>query len=63
MIVIVLRLGPVAGPVQSPGSGFWPGHQVGQVSFFFLKKSKRRRFSKTKNKKKTKVNEFATGSC
>jgi len=32
-LTIVLR----PGPVQGPGSGFWPGHQVGRVnSFYFL---------------------------
>jgi hypothetical protein len=61
---IVLRPGPVAGPVQGPGSRFWSGHRVltgspdrpGQLFFF---KSKRRRFSK--KTKKIKVNGFATG--
>jgi len=41
------------GPVQGPGSGFWPG-RPGQ--FLFLKNSKRRHFSK-----KTKVNELQPG--
>jgi len=39
------------GLVQGPGSGFWPGHRIGRVIFFF--KSKRRRFSKKKNQKST----------
>jgi hypothetical protein len=25
------------GPVQGPGSGFWPGHRIVQVDFFFKK--------------------------
>jgi hypothetical protein len=53
-VTIVLR----PDPVQGPGFGFWPGHLVSRVSFF-LKKSKWHRF----NKKKKKVNGFATGSC
>jgi hypothetical protein len=60
--IIVLRPSLVVGPVQGPGSGFWPSHQVGRVSFFFYFKSKQHRFSK-KNKKKIKVNGFTTGSC
>jgi hypothetical protein len=52
--IIVLRPGPVADLVQGPGSGFWQGHRVGRVSFFF--KSKQRYSSKKK------VNGFATGS-
>ena len=31
LLSIVLKPGPVAGPVKDPGSGFWPGQ------FFFLK--------------------------
>ena len=45
MIVIVLRLGPVAGPVQSPGSGFWPGQ------FFFFKNQNDAVLVKQKTKK------------
>ena len=72
--IIVLRSSPVVGPVQNLDSGFWPDHQVliwslgidriagsaGSI-LFFLKKSKRRRFSKRKTKKK--VNGFEAGSC
>jgi len=39
-VTIVLR----PGPVQGPGSGFWPGHLVSRVSFF-KKKLKWHRFS------------------
>ena len=41
---IVFRLSPI----QGPGSRFWPGHRIAWVNFF-LKKSKRRRFSKKKS--------------
>ena len=34
---IVFKLGPVAGPVQDPGSGFWPGHRVGPVNPYLKK--------------------------
>jgi hypothetical protein len=57
----------VAGPVQGPGSGFWPGHRVwpgrpGQF-FFLKKKSKRCRFSKKKNKSQRVCHRVLTGSC
>ena len=45
-------------PVQGSGFGFWPGHQVGRVNLYFKKNSKRRRFSKNKNKNQR----VATGS-
>jgi hypothetical protein len=55
-MVIVLRPGPVADPVQDP-TGF--DRVTGSAGLvLFLKKLKRRHFSK---KKKTKVNGFATG--
>jgi hypothetical protein len=41
VIIIVFR----PDPVQGPGSGFWPGRPD---QFFYLKKSKWRRFSKKK---------------
>jgi hypothetical protein len=49
-LIIVFR----PGLVQGPGSGFWSGHRIARVNFFF--KSKRRYFSK-----KTKVNELQPG--
>jgi hypothetical protein len=57
---IVFRPGLMAGPVQS--SGF---DQVTGLagSNFFLKKSKRCRFSKKKNKNQRVATEFLTGSC
>jgi hypothetical protein len=55
IICIVFR----PGPVQGPGSGFWPGHRVARVNFF---KSKRRRFSK-KNKSQPVATRFLTESC
>jgi hypothetical protein len=54
---IVFKPGSVAGLVQGPGSGFWPGHRVGRVNLYFKKNSKRRRFSK----KKTTVNGLQPG--
>jgi hypothetical protein len=41
MMLIVFK----PGPVQGPGSGFWPGYRV---NLYFKKNSKRRRFSKKK---------------
>ena len=46
LLFIVLRPGPVVGPVQSPGSGFWLGHRVltglagRPVQIFFFEKIK-----------------------
>jgi hypothetical protein len=56
--IIVLRPGPVADLVQGPGSGFWQGHRVGRVSFFF--KSKQRYSSKKKSQRV--CNRVLTGS-
>jgi len=56
IIVIVFKPGLMAGPVQGPGSGFWPGYQVARVNSFFLKKSKWCHFSK-----KTNVNKLQSG--
>ena len=36
---IVLRPGPMAGPVRGPGFGFWRDHRVGRVNSLFLKKN------------------------
>jgi hypothetical protein len=44
MTVIIIVFRP--DPVQGPGSRFWPGRPD---QFFYLKKSKRRRFSKKKS--------------
>ena len=56
---IVLRPGPMVGPVQGPGSGFWPSRPS---QFFFLKKNQNDvvLVKKTKN---IKVNGFEAGSC
>jgi hypothetical protein len=53
LITIVFK----PGPVQSPRSGFRPGHRV---NLYFKKNSKRRRFSK---KNKNKSQRVATGFC
>jgi hypothetical protein len=53
----------VAGLVQGPGSGFWPGHRVGRVNLYFKKNSKRRRFSKKKNNSQRVATGFLTGFC
>jgi hypothetical protein len=60
---ILLRPGLVAGPVQDPGSRFWPGHRVLTGSPDWPGSS----FFSNQNdivlvKKKKKVNGFATGS-
>jgi len=60
---IVLRPGPMAGPVRGPGFGFWRDHRVGRVNSLFLKKSKRRHFSKKKKQKSTGCNRFLTRFC
>jgi hypothetical protein len=54
---IVFRLGPV----QGPGLGFWPGHQVARVNSFFFK-SKQCRFSKKQNKSQRVATGFLTRS-
>ena len=59
--IIVLRPSLVVGPVQGPGSGFWPSHQVGRVSSFFVLNLNNIVLVKKKIKKK--VNGFTTGSC
>jgi hypothetical protein len=50
----------VAGPVQGPGSEFWPGHRVARVHSDFFFKSKRCCFSKKKNQRV--ATGFLTGS-
>jgi len=62
-LIKVLRSGPVAGPVQGPGSGFWPGHRVwpGRPGQFLKKKNQNDVVLVKKTKKK--VNGFVTGSC
>ena len=36
--IIIFKFGPVADRIQDPDSGFWPGHQVGRINPYFLKK-------------------------
>jgi hypothetical protein len=37
LVAIVFKPGFVVGPVQGPGSRFWPGHRVGWVNLYFKK--------------------------